>query len=392
MINLCFDTLGRYNIGYPNLANLDLAPDEFDRTWPYAMPFRIQMYLSTAGVAYGIFPVDHAPVGTWYPISLSWHDFSCDYFARLSSEVKQALLDRRIRLLFHYHEGDNPQRIKDRFDRLCHQHNLPLDCYLFISANSAASRLENFYHFSDHESFFKYINRRQPTPEITARPRLHTFTVLSRAHKWWRATVMSQLHANGSLDNSYWSYNTTCSVGDEYQNNPICMSDSEEQCMQNFLKGGPYFCDSNDDAAHNNHRTITEYLYTNSYCNLVLETLFDADQSNGAFITEKTYKCIKFGQPFIIIGAAGSLAALRADGYRTFDHVIDNSYDTIEDNSERWAAVKQTIAAVKRQKSIYQWYSDCLPDLRHNQQVFLRRQTPALARLINRLATDPYAI
>lgn len=391
MIRLCFDSLGEYKIGYPNLAQSNLAPDQFDSTWPFTIPFRIQMYLKAADVPVSYYTIENAPAGSWYPISLGWHNFECDYFALLSPIAKQRLRDKQITLLFHYHEGDNPLRIKQRFDQLCAKHSLPLDCYVFLSANSAASKLSNFFYFPDHENFFKFVNRHQSAAAVTQQPRTYVFTSLSRAHKWWRATCMSQLSDQHLLENSYWSYNTKCLVGDRIEDNPIPMTDDEVVLMNNFISNGPYYCDSDNADAHNDHRSVAEHLYTHSYCNIVLETLFDADQSGGAFVTEKTYKCIKFGQPFVIVGAAGSLRALRADGYRTFDHVIDNRYDDIEDNSERWAAIKNLLLEIKQQ-DLYQLYTQCLPDLKHNQRVFMQQQTPALQRLIDFLTAHRNAV
>lgn len=388
MINFCFDTLGDYGIGYPNLAEKNLAPEEFDQSWPFTIPFRIQMYLSEAEVPYGISTVNSAPPGSWYPISLGWHNFDCDYFLLLSDSVRTKLQKKHIKLLFHYHEGDNPGRIKARFDKLCRQHNLPNDCYLFISANSSAAALENFYYFPDHESFFKFVNRHQSATTITDYIRDYKFTAINRSHKWWRASCMSQLHYNDVLDKSLWSYNTECLVGDLPEDNPISLDNQQQKIMNNFVSNGPYFCDSDNTDAHNDHRYVVEHLYTHSYCHIVLETLFDADQSNGAFITEKTYKCIKFGQPFVIAGPANSLAALRNDGYRVFDNVIDNSYDSIEDNNLRWVALQQTILQIKSQKDLRRWYAKCLPDLVHNQQLFMQQQTPAIQQLLSRLATD----
>jgi len=391
MISLCFDSLGNYQIGYPNLARPGLAADQFDSTWPYIIPFRIQMYLKSAGVAVKCYTVDQAPVGSWYPISLGWHDFNCDYFDQLSESVQQRLRNHEIKLLFHYHEGDNPLRIKQRFDHLCYGHDLPLSCYTFISANSAADTLENFYYFPDHENFFKYINRHQFSGAVNQSTRSFRFTALSRAHKWWRATCMSQLHYLKLLDNSLWSYNTNCLVDDRLEDNPICMSDQEFAVMQSFLSHGPYYCDSDDADAHNDHRSVSKHLYTHSYCNLVLETLFDADQSGGTFITEKTYKCIKFGQPFVIIGPAGSLQALRSAGYRTFDTVIDNDYDNIKDNTKRWAAIKKTINEISQQ-DLHQWYVRCLPDLAHNQLIFAQTQTPSLQKLVAFLTANWHTV
>jgi hypothetical protein len=196
---------------------------------------------------------------------------------------------------------------------------------------------------------------------------------------------MSQLQQSLLLENSFWSYNTSCLVGDLPEDNPIPMTDSEKELMHDFVNKGPYYCDSDNATAHNNHRYVSDHLYTHSYCHLVLETLFDADQSNGTFITEKTYKCIKFGQPFVLVGPVGSLEALRQAGYRTFDHAIDNSYDQIKDNGQRWDAVKHAIGNIKKE-NLHQWYLKCLPDLIHNQQLF-RGQVPSLLKFIKFLTT-----
>lgn len=385
MINFCFDSLGEYGIGYPNLAKSGLHPDQFDTTWPHTIPNRLQMYLDLERIPFGVWTVSSAPRNSWYLVSIAWHDFDCDYFSLLPDLVKTRLQHREIKILFYYHEGDNPSRIKQRFDQCCQNNQLPTDCYRFISANSAASSLENFYYFCDHESFFKYINRLQPPTTVTDDPRDRVFTALTRSHKWWRAAVMSQLNCEKLLDNSFWSYNTNCTVGDNIEDNPIPLSTHEQKIMNDFISNGPYYCDSDNADAHNDHRFVTEHLYTHSYCQLVLETLFDADQSGGAFITEKTYKCIKFGQPFVIIGTAGSLKTLKAAGYRTFDNVIDNSYDDVQDNEQRWHAVKNTIRKLS-QENHHEWYLKCLPDLVHNQQVF-SQQLPTLTALAKFLTT-----
>jgi len=390
VINFCFDSLGQYEIGYPNLAEPNLGPEDFDTTWPFTIPNRLQMYLETERIPFGVWTIDAAPKYSWYIVSLGWHNFDCDYFSLLSDTVRDRLRKHEIKILFYYHEGDNPARIKTRFDQCCSTNHLPTDCYVFMCANSTADQVNGFRYFCDHESFFKYINRHQPFVAITDQPRDRVFTALSRSHKWWRATVMSQLLQAGLLDNSYWSYNTNCDIGDLPEDNPIPLSDQERDLMHKFIEQGPYYCDSDNADAHNDHRYISEHLYTNSYCHLVLETLFDADQSGGAFVTEKTYKCIKFGQPFVIVGTAGSLAALRAAGYRTFDDTIDNSYDAIQDNELRWQAVKNTIAKIS-QENHHEWYTRCLPDLLHNQQVF-SRQLPTLTGLVEFLTTHWHAV
>jgi len=49
-------------------------------------------------------------------------------------------------------------------------------------------------------------------------------------------------------------------------------------------------------------------------------------------ITEKTFKPIALGMPFVIVGTRGSLEYLRSYGFRTFEGIWDESYDLEEDD------------------------------------------------------------
>lgn len=389
-IDFCYDILGpNPGLGYPNLAVPELLPDQFDTTWPRVLPLRLLMYLQQFGLRFQTHLVTQAPIGSWYPIALAWHDFDCDYMALISAAAKERARKREIKFLFYYHEGDHPGRIKSRFDALCYRHHLPLDCYLLVSANSSASQFARCRYFNDHEYFLSYINRDQTAETATDQVRTFDFTALNRTHKWWRATIMSDLKHHGVLDHSLWSYNTELSLEDQPHDNPIRICDLPNGVivLDKFLQDGPYVCDSNDATRHNDHRRINHTLYTDSYCHLVIETLYDVDQSGGAFLTEKTYKCLKFGQPFVIIGAVGSLELLRQAGYRVFDHAIDNSYDLIQDNTQRWLATRRSILQLKQQ-NMQEWYRRCLDDVVHNQWHFSTKNHGLLDKLIRSLTAD----
>lgn len=373
-------------LGYPNLARFGLQGHEFDDQWPRTVPLRLLVYFDLAGIITRSFTVRDAPSNSWYPVALAWHDFNCDYISLMSSVLLSRVRDCEIRLLFYYHEGDNPTQIKQRIDMLCVNHDLPSDCYLFVSANTAAACLENFCYFPDHEYFFRYLNLSQVIPDIHTGSRSYEFTALNRTHKWWRASCMADLLQLGVLDRSLWSYNTGCTINDNEQDNPLELARIAgwRTSVAEFINKGPYFCDSDDDQLHNDHRHVPVKLYQDSYCHLVIETLFDADQSGGAFLTEKTYKAIKFGQPFVIIGTVHSLHALRQQGYRTFDHAINNSYDEITDNTKRWLAVRKSILEIQSQ-DMHEWFQRCLPDVKHNQDTFNKMFSASLNNMIQRL-------
>jgi len=371
---------------YPALAQHQADPytpawREFRQHWPYTVPCELHEHCATHAVDHQLRTVTAAEPGDFYTVGLGFFDFDIDYFALIPADV----FAQRLRILFYYHEGDNPYRIQQRLNQLCVQHGLATDCYQFVSGNTAADKIKNFAWFPDHELLYWHRNRAVTATSIHLNPRPYQFTVLNRTHKWWRATVMADLKRSGVLDHSQWSYNTDLSSGDAIEDNPIeidvlnLRSDVEQ-----FVSAGPYVCDALTADQHNNHHLHVSAHYTQSYCHIVVETHFDADQSGGAFLTEKTFKPIKHGQPFVIAGAPGTLATLRKMGYRTFDHVIDNSYDLETDNTRRW---QKLLAAIKQiqQQDPDAWFAQCLDDLCHNQNLFLTAKHGRLNMLSRRL-------
>jgi hypothetical protein len=62
---------------------------------------------------------------------------------------------------------------------------------------------------------------------------------------------------------------------------------------------------------------------------LVTETVATGQRLH---LTEKTFKPIALGMPFVIVGTRGSLEYLRSYGFRTFEGIWDESYDQADDN------------------------------------------------------------
>jgi hypothetical protein len=299
---------------------------------------------------------------------------------------------RNLRILFYYHEGDDPAKIKARLDALCESNGLASSVYTLVSGNTAAADIEHCSYFCDHELLYYMRNSRIPAkqPEFlkTGVPMKESFLLLSRSHKWWRATVVADLKRQGLLLSAVWSYNTTVDIGDRVEDCPIELDRINIRSdLERFLRNGPYRCDSLDAAAHNDHSQHVAEHYDSTACSIVLETHFDADGSRGAFLTEKTFKCIKHGHPFVLFAPPGSLVSLRNLGYRCFDHCIDNSYDMIADNTERYLAVVDAIRKLA-QIDPNALYNSCLDDIAHNQQVFLASKWDRLNTLYERLHNE----
>lgn len=376
----CFDRLAEPGTPYPNLARWHAEPrtpewQAFDHHYPRSVPLRLLTYLRDAQVEFQLSTIWDDFDWAWYPIALAWFDLDLDYFAMLSDVLKQRIQHQQIGILFYYHEGDNPYRIKNKLDLQADRAGLPRNCYRFISANTAAREIPEFIYFPDHEFFFRHINRNQRTLTLNRSLSRHTFTAVNRYHKWWRATVMSGLWRHGLLENSLWSYDTArVPAQDSKTENPIDLThDREWQAhMDLFLQHTPHVCDAYSADQHNSHESVNLDLFR-SRCHLVLETHFDADQSHGVFLTEKTFKPIKHGQPFMIAGAPGTIQELRNMGYRTFDHVIDHGYDLIPDHYDRARAFVESARRLSRDSNSSLWWDSVLPDLAHNQEMFQAR-------------------
>lgn len=396
--NFVFDR-SEHGRPYPNLAPPMDASNGYHGmgdTYPWIIPCRLLYYCYDHRYPIGISYIDQAiPANSYYPVGIGWFDFSIDYFALMSATVRALLKENKLQVLFYYHEGDNPVHEKNRLDALCAEHNLPLNCYVFVSGNTACQQLDNFVYFPDHELFYwrngvVWNDRPQPGCTAHTRPRSREFTMLSRIHKWSRATIVSYFHKQGLLNRSYWSYNTI-DIGDQFEDNPIRIHDFPglEEYAREFLAHAPYACDTLSADDHNSHWVLDPKLFEDSYCNLVLETFFDADGSGGAFISEKTFKAIRHAQPFVIFGTANTLATLRELGYRTYDDYIDNAYDKEMDNTERFVKLISTVNKLSKQ-DLHTWYVSLLDDIKYNQELFC--SSAAKYQRLDQLATDLNAI
>jgi hypothetical protein len=85
-------------------------------------------------------------------------------------------------------------------------------------------------------------------------------------------------------------------------------------------------------------------------------------------ITEKTFKAIALEMPFVLVATAGSLEYLREYGFKTFDGIIDESYDLETNDVVRIEKVVKLLKdldnlSVEQRQQIHQ---ACLPIVQHN--------------------------
>lgn len=103
----------------------------------------------------------------------------------------------------------------------------------------------------------------------------------------------------------------------------------------------------------------------NSLIYVPTETVFFGDR---AHLTEKTFKPIALGMPFVLVATANSLEYLRSYGFKTFSHVWDESYDQEHNDLIRLEKIADLLSTIDglslREK--HQLWQACLPVIEHN--------------------------
>ena len=80
--------------------------------------------------------------------------------------------------------------------------------------------------------------------------------------------------------------------------------------------------------------------YIDTYFSLVSETVFDYPYS---LRSEKIYKPIAMGHPFVAVANRGFYRDLHHAGYQTFGHLIDESFDLIDNNQDRLNRIAEVV-------------------------------------------------
>ncbi len=87
-----------------------------------------------------------------------------------------------------------------------------------------------------------------------------------------------------------------------------------------------------------------DHYYLNSYFSVVGGCIFyEKEFPNVAGLCEKTFKAIQKKHPFILLSTAKNLPLLHSMGYKTFDGLIDESYDNETDDNKRMQMIVNEI-------------------------------------------------
>lgn len=105
-------------------------------------------------------------------------------------------------------------------------------------------------------------------------------------------------------------------------------------------------------------------LYEQFFVDVISET----DYNSPDWFTEKTFKPMMLGRPFILWSGPGALHSLYQLGFKTFSGFIDERYDLIYNNQERFSAVLAEVERIAKipLPELKQIHNDLKPIFEHN--------------------------
>lgn len=282
---------------------------------------------------------------------LSKHEFQSDaiyiigrqQFRSHYTRIKQAAESNLIRVIFsNPHEGSDTirwQLFAYGIDELVKQGKI-----LVISGGDIEP--EFLGHFA-HENFiskcFAYdenIQAQQHSADIFNKtPKPYRFLFLNGRSRSHRQSLIETLEQHNLLKDALWT-NLDTGNGALHYLPPEYEVDRFRSGVgstgQGFVKNQLFGTEWGDIY-------INPAQYIDTYFSIVTETVFEYPYS---FRTEKIWKPIFMAHPFIAVANAGYYRDLHNLGFKTFGNLIDESWDSITNSSDRLDRIKDVIIAL----------------------------------------------
>lgn len=286
-------------------------------------------------------------------------------FGAHKDRIRQLIIDGQLRAVFS-NPAEGSETIIGQMI-LCNVNDLALEKKLMVFGGGA---MEDCYDYFEYDNFLpKMLDYDENISAIAQASEIYTkldkpykFLFLNGRARPNRKYLLERFRTNGLLDQCLWTNLDTLPTpskhikfihdGDNLMNRPseikYLPTEYEIERYQNKVGSSS----DHNFVKHNlfNNTWGDVYLrpepYVDTYFSLVTETIFTYPYS---FRTEKIWKPIVMGQPWICASNHGYYKDLQNLGYRTFGHLIDESFDTIINDQERIERIAVVVEDLCRQ-------------------------------------------
>jgi hypothetical protein len=314
-------------------------------------------------------------------------------FDFISYKAKKFLNAKNAYLIFDYSsEGDIKPELFNNIHIACEVHNINPSKVIIITSASNTTQLYNDYYVKTHNptSLLKttcytwavFAKSKETDELLNGKSEMHfngctnmnsitqnkeflslknrekKALMLNRRLRPHRLIILSLLQNDKLLDDTLSSFDMdemlyTADAGLDlvsgggYDNVPYILDQNYKNKMStgfhNLTKIKKRVVDYDDLESIWGFAFETKDIYEKTYFSIVPETLF---YEMGTYLSEKAFKPIAHLHPFVMMGRPGILKTLKRIGFKTFSDFWDESYDDIENNSERIIKIYEVIKSL----------------------------------------------
>lgn len=306
-------------------------------------------------------------------------------FEDLVKEIQDAHDKGKTKFLFDNQAEDFFHDIVKKIHRISKMFEgiIPSHCFVYLCG---ANNIEECYKkiVNDHEieneisllscNYFQYTSQKKSkmfefSGEYQTNTKEKKFLCFNKEPRKHRIELLDKMLYHNMLDTSYYSFE-----GNENWLEIV----KNEQKYDNIIKNIDIFplrLNITESRKNPVDITVEDMTYfTKSLFSVVTETVFygTTENSSSVFFSEKIYKPIILGHPFIIVGRPFSLKTLKDMGYKTFSPFIDERYDSIQDDDERLKFVIDEISRLCNMDliTVQAWQKNIKPIVDHNKTHF----------------------
>lgn len=185
-----------------------------------------------------------------------------------------------------------------------------------------------------------------------------TFDALigSIRHNNNRKFLLDRLKETGILKDSIWNVFHNSVTAEWIQGSKFEIIDNSCEYPQSIYE---------DKSLSNTSTFLPIDIFNDSWYSIVSET-----DPSVPFFTEKTAKPLLSKRLFVMFGAFHHLKKLQSLGFKTFDNIIDESYDNEKDINKRWEMAFEQVVKLSKMNPV-KVYEIIQETVEHNQERML---------------------
>lgn len=296
-----------------------------------------------------------------YVVEVTSHYFFPKLKELIPDDILTRIRNNNVKLvIFHAREAVACRILKGILDEVCRSLDISKTSLTFVTGNMRESNIDEMHsHGYDVIGFFmfdmKYSSIHDndiPIPESTTFDK-RKFLCLNKTSKPHRNLVVARLEQLDLISQGHVSYikHPTCRDNPADAVGYFNYLDADTKAhMHNVCNSEPMVLDLDGTIPNSNFHGDSPSLYRNTNFSLVTESMV-TDET--LFITEKTFKPIRHNHPFMIYGSHGTLDLLHRLGYRTYQCMFDESYDSqVHDDTRLTSILSQVVKDVAITKEV----------------------------------------